>query len=477
MPRRKNVTPMYFTSVELENVRCFGDRQQLRLTNNTGQPSRWTLILGENGVGKTTLLQCLGWMRLEPRARDIRENLSLVEGELIPGLLDESDNKILESLLRSKSADILDLKVSMSVDIELSSFKAEKRRATTGGNNISSGVTLSFHNGHLEEVTVTKKPQIGTSLGGHFPDPLIVAYGANRQLGERNLNSTSLDDPISSARLSRQTDLYDMKEILGLLDYASSKKTGKHSREFEQRNRLANALERLLPLDSRAGRLSFLPPDILNQSRGPSGVCLDTFSGLIPISSLSLGYQTTLAWTADLSWRLLKRYSSSLNPLAEPAVVLIDEIDLHLHPQWQLTIIDSLSAIFPRTQFIATSHSPLIVQTAEDANIVLLRTRDREVEIVNDPEIVRQWRVDQILMSDLFGLRQARSYRTELMFKRHDQLEDKKSRTRKEERELQLLRTQIAQIPTESDPSNQKVIDYLSEVADVLKRHGIAGTK
>ena len=64
------VEPVYFTSLEIENVRCFGDRQKLDLTSHGRQPAPWTLILGDNGVGKTTLLQFLAWMRLEPGGYD-----------------------------------------------------------------------------------------------------------------------------------------------------------------------------------------------------------------------------------------------------------------------------------------------------------------------------------------------------------------------------------------------------------------------
>jgi energy-coupling factor transporter ATP-binding protein EcfA2 len=60
----------YLLSLEVENVRCFGPRQRLDLSDGNGRPGQWTVILGDNGVGKTTLLQCL--VALEPRRHFIR---------------------------------------------------------------------------------------------------------------------------------------------------------------------------------------------------------------------------------------------------------------------------------------------------------------------------------------------------------------------------------------------------------------------
>ena len=55
--------PIYFSTLKIENVRCFGEGQVLRLTDVNGRPAHWSLLIGENGTGKTTLLECLAWMR------------------------------------------------------------------------------------------------------------------------------------------------------------------------------------------------------------------------------------------------------------------------------------------------------------------------------------------------------------------------------------------------------------------------------
>ena len=62
MPKRPDL-PVLFTKLVLENIRSFSERQELKLVNDDGRPARWTLIVGDNGVGKTTLLQCLARMR------------------------------------------------------------------------------------------------------------------------------------------------------------------------------------------------------------------------------------------------------------------------------------------------------------------------------------------------------------------------------------------------------------------------------
>mgnify|MGYP006252345175 FL=1 len=90
--------------------------------------------------------------------------------------------------------------------------------------------------------------------------------------------------------------------------------------------------------------------------------------------------------------------------MQEAAVVLIDELDLHLHPEWQRKIIGFLSNLFPKVQFIVTAHSPLILQSADEINLVMLKKQGDGV-VIEQPKIptFKGWTVEEIL-SELMEL-------------------------------------------------------------------------
>ncbi len=94
----------------------------------------------------------------------------------------------------------------------------------------------------------------------------------------------------------------------------------------------------------------------------------------IPVSRLSDGYKCTLSLIADIAYRM-----ALLNPqffdnvLKETnGVVLIDEIDLHLHPEWQTRILSDLTEIFPKVQFIVSTHAPSVINSVKSENLVIL---------------------------------------------------------------------------------------------------------
>lgn len=98
----------------------------------------------------------------------------------------------------------------------------------------------------------------------------------------------------------------------------------------------------------------------------------------MPISKLSAGYQSLLWMIMDLAYRVCMLNPELENREQIMGIVLIDEIDLHLHPKWQWNVIEALRKTFENVQFIIATHSPIVISASKDANTVLL---DNEQEV------------------------------------------------------------------------------------------------
>jgi len=104
-----------------------------------------------------------------------------------------------------------------------------------------------------------------------------------------------------------------------------------------------------------------------------TSLLLNKAGATLNVHQLSDGERGTLVLVLDLARRLLQANSELPDPLRDgKAVVLIDELDLHLHPRWQRTIVPKLVEIFPACQFIATTHSPFIIQSLQHGNLINL---------------------------------------------------------------------------------------------------------
>jgi len=105
----------------------------------------------------------------------------------------------------------------------------------------------------------------------------------------------------------------------------------------------------------------------------PDSQLIDRKPTTIEVRHLSDGERGTLAMVLDLTRRLAQANPTMIDPAAEAeAVVLIDEIDLHLHPKWQRQIVQNLTAAFPKCQFIATTHSPQVIGEVEPKRIQII---------------------------------------------------------------------------------------------------------
>jgi energy-coupling factor transporter ATP-binding protein EcfA2 len=432
----------YFYSLTLENIRCFAGEQTLDLSDRNGNAARWTVILGENGTGKTTLLQALAMMEpvyLGSDEESLRHYGSKYgESNLWQKKILRSD-AIMYRLLHPKR-NIISCKIKIN-DKEVDG--------------------LSFNVYYKPGITLNSIPISEKKWTDNF---FIFGYGAKRHIGTTPWEEYRATDTTQSLFESK-SELINVAEWLRNVKLAAS--MSPQSSIFPERFKKVESLltSGLLP-EVDAVRLAAV-------GGGISGVevTFHTPDGWIPLESLGLGYQTMIAWTVDFAARMVERYPDSPQPLHEPAIVLVDELDLHLHPRWQREIIGFLTKQFPKTQFIVTAHSPLVVQAAQDvdANIVLLRRVGDHVKIDQNVRIDRNLTVDLLLTSDAFGLEALYSPRTEELMREQELLQAKSHLKATEQERLKQIEQEIGLIPITSNPIDNEAMTLIREAAELLK--------
>lgn len=126
---------------------------------------------------------------------------------------------------------------------------------------------------------------------------------------------------------------------------------------------------------------------------------------LVPFRALSDGYKAFIGWTSDLIGHLVDVCPKDMALREVPGIVLVDEIDLHLHPDWQRRVVNQLSTTFPALQFIMSTHSPLIAGSVYKENIfVTLKAVDGSTRISRLEESTYGRSVEQLLLSSYFNL-------------------------------------------------------------------------
>jgi AAA domain, putative AbiEii toxin, Type IV TA system len=415
----------YFLSLEVENVRCFGKKQKLDLSDGNGKPAPWTIILGVNGTGKTTLLQLL-------TNDSVRTNIS--------------------SMIRKTDATY---PIHSSIRIEVCGGGHDQDKYYTVIITIESS-----RNGLLLKSGMEN--QSAPSL--QLESPQCYAYGAGRKIGTIAFLEYSPDDDDRSTLFHDRAELRNPEEWLIYLDYTSSTEFSSKLNRVRQKDRRDIAIYLLKQVLWEIEDIRFIPGEGV---RPKPRVEFKTPYGWVPFRQLGYGYQSLATWVADFASRMVERYPESKNPLAEPAVVLVDEIDLHLHPKWQRELMDRLTNLFPNTQFIATAHSPLVVQAAANANLAVLRRVGDHVEIDNDVDYIRNWRVDQILTSDLFGLETTRPPQIEFQLLERRKILKKTKLTKADKARLKELEAEIGPMPVGETADE---IRERTEVRQMLER-------
>jgi len=130
----------------------------------------------------------------------------------------------------------------------------------------------------------------------------------------------------------------------------------------------------------------------------------------VPFPALSDGYRAFHGWLGDLLYHVCETCPSGKKLTENRGIVMVDEIDLHLHPKWQMTVLQTLAKELPNIQFIVTSHSPLIVGSLEWMNIIVMKSGPKQSSIAERIEwAVHGLDADQVLLTDFFGMESTRA--------------------------------------------------------------------
>lgn len=194
---------------------------------------------------------------------------------------------------------------------------------------------------------------------------------------------------------------------------------------------------------------------------------------MMPLRLMSSGYRSLVGMVADIAYRM-----AILNPnlrdnvvVETPGVIMIDELDLHLHPKWQWRIIKALQKTFPKVQFIATTHSPIIIASAENVNIINLYSGNEGNGnmdlLLQYRKSAKGWQIGDVLESYMKTSGRDKDIIAKLT--RLEELWDKKLRkniTDREKREIEQLEDYLNANLPEGDSSVEMA--QLTPIEDIL---------
>ncbi len=350
---------MKITSLELENFRCF---ESIRIEFD----ERLTVLVAENGGGKTTVLD------------GIAVALGVFVGSFDAGV--NKGFKAHDARFVKKNETTMEALYPVAMQAEgliVEESQVWRRKLTSSKSKTTVGEASSLR---AYGKSLQKKVRFSDEA---IDLPIVAYYGAGRlwrQIqAKESFSKESFSrlfgyhdalEPASNykefEKWFRDTSLAEYKGVVAKVQ--AGQITSPADLEPEETNALKNVREvvdnvlrfsgwQRLHYDANTKELA-----IRHQEKG-----------VMPVNMLSDGVKSMLAMTADIAYRCAK-----LNPhLSKPhqeteGIVLIDEVDMHLHPKWQQTVLQDLQNAFPKIQFIVTTHSPQVLSTVKRESIRLI---------------------------------------------------------------------------------------------------------
>ena len=425
---------MYIAEIEVTDLRAFRGTQRISLARDDGSYAGWTVLAGRNGAGKSTLLKALAASVVGPLA-------ARTLAGTFPAWVRQEEK-------------VARIATKLWVDAHRDRYAAGGRTIKdafwcglewrTHGNG-SDAVAQWLEKEHPGRRKAAERGPWSDSPAGWF----IAGYGPYRHLGPTTAEVAKL---AADATLSRLVNLYNESATLSdAVDWLKSV----HLRALENKNGAAELRDSVIRLLGDG----LLPDGSVVERVDSDGLWVSRDGFSLPLEQVSDGYRTVTALVVDIAQRLHASYGTLAlteeGPLSSPlpGVVLIDEVDAHMHVAWQQKIGFWLTRHFPQIQFIVTTHSPFICQAASPKGIIRLPApgEDRKMEHVAPESFtaIINGGADDAVMTELFGLEHAHSPEAEALRETLAALELKVVSGTATEGEVEEHQRLLAKLPTD----------------------------
>lgn len=348
---------MYLRRLEISDVRAIESMVlDFAPGTGTGSPRRWTVLLGENGCGKSTILKAIG--------------LVLAGSEALSDLIGDPDQWIRVGAQRAIIRATIATADGKERELALQINRGERR------------------DGVMRRNAESLQP-LDAAISAADREFFVAGYGAFRRPPSPDYGS-SRHSRVFGRAAQLQTLFSSVPDLMSLEDWAADLD---YATDGSGRNVIADAFAQLLPgmkfesIDKKTKQVMMLTQD-----------------GRLPLRALSEGYQVMAAWAGDLLFRMTQTFEDRPNPLAARGVLLIDEMDLHLHPVWKRQFVDFINGAFPELQIIATTHSPLSVQQCGEGELFVVKRVDHKPTLIAFKGDPRKLRLSDLFLSPLIGL-------------------------------------------------------------------------
>lgn len=385
---------MYISEFEISDLRSFGGTQRISLDRGDGSYAGWTVFAGRNGAGKSTLLKALALSVVGP-----------LPGRALAGSFPAWVRK------GAKGARIA---TRLAFDSHRDLFQGS---GNTPSSPFWSGLEWKPNPNGSDPVERSVDNDAPVDRGPWHDVPggwFAAAYGPYRHLGPSTSEVLQKAvDPVVARLINLFNESATLSEAVEWLKH-------QHLRALENKPGAAELHDAVLELLGDG----LLPDRSTVDHVDSDGLWLTRDGVTLPLEQVSDGYRTTAALVVDIARRLHATYGALPTSrhnghvvCSLPGVVLIDEVDAHLHVGWQQALGFWLTSRFPNIQFLVTTHSPFICQAASARGLIRLPApgEERQIEHVEDHLLnaIVNGSADDAVMSELFGLEHAHSPRAE----------------------------------------------------------------